>query len=117
MLALAFTFPAGRYHATPWDRHVNEGAVAWPPEPWRLLRALIATWHHKIKYSQRHQVSTLVALIESLAQELPLYTLPAASHSHTRHYMPQWKANDTSLIFDAFTAVTRSEPLYVTWPQ
>ena len=30
MLALSFTFPAGRYHATPWDRHVNEGAVAWP---------------------------------------------------------------------------------------
>jgi CRISPR-associated protein Csb2 len=36
MLALAFTFPAGRYHATPWGRHVNEADVAWPPEPWRI---------------------------------------------------------------------------------
>lgn len=117
MLALAFTFPAGRYHATPWDRHVNEGAVAWPPEPWRLLRAFIATWHHKVKHSGQHQESTLLALIESLAQELPLYTLPAASHSHTRHYMPQWKAGNTSLVFDAFTAIARGEPLYMTWPQ
>ena len=117
MLSLAFTFPAGRYHATPWDRHVNEGAVAWPPEPWRLLRALIATWHHKVKHTGRHRESTLLDLIEALAQELPHYTLPAASHSHTRHYMPQWKPGDTSLVFDAFTAVARDEPLYMTWPQ
>lgn len=112
MLALSFTFPAGRYHATPWDRHVNEGAVAWPPEPWRLLRALIATWHHKVKHSRQHQESTLLCLIESLAQELPQYSLPAASHSHTRHYMPGTK----SPVFDAFTAVARDEPLYMTWP-
>lgn len=116
MLTLSFTFPAGRYHATPWDRHVNEGAVAWPPEPWRLLRALIATWHHKVKHLGKYQESTLSALIESLAQELPQYTLPAASHSHTRHYMPQWKAGDTSPVFDAFTAIARDKPLYITWP-
>ena len=42
MFALAFRFPAGRYHATPWGRNVNEADVAWPPEPWRLLRALMA---------------------------------------------------------------------------
>ena len=77
MLALSFTFPAGRNHATPWDRHVNEGAVAWPPEPWRILRSLIATWHHKVKYAGRHSECTLLALIESLAQELPEYGLPA----------------------------------------
>lgn len=117
MLALAFTFPAGRYHATPWDRHVNEGAVAWPPEPWRLLRAFIATWHHKVKFSGKHQEATLGALVESLALEPPHYTLPAASHSHTRHYMPQWKAGDTSLVLDAFTAVAPEDPLYVIWPK
>lgn len=116
MLALAFTFPAGRYHATPWDRHVNEGAVAWPPEPWRILRALIATWHHKLKHAGGHSEATLEALIETLAAELPRYTLPAASHSHTRHYMPQFAAGKTSLVFDAFTAVDRAEPLCVTWP-
>lgn len=115
MLALSFTFPAGRYHATPWDRHVNEGAVAWPPEPWRILRGLIATWHHKIKHSGRYDEATLLGLIETLAQELPDYGLPAASHSHTRHYMPQY-AGKKSLVFDAFTAVMRDEPLTVVWP-
>ena len=117
MLALAFTFPAGRYHATPWDRHVNEGAVAWPPEPWRILRALIATWHHKLRHDGRHSDATLQALIESLSTELPEYSLPAASHSHTRHYLPQFAVGKTSLVFDAFTAVDRNEPLGVVWPQ
>lgn len=116
MLALAFTFPAGRYHATPWDRHVNEGAIAWPPEPWRILRALIATWHHKLKHEGNHGEATLRGLVDSLAVDAPEYALPAASHSHTRHYMPQFAANRTSLIFDAFTAVDRAEPLAVAWP-
>lgn len=116
MLALSFTFPAGRYHATPWGRHVNEGAVAWPPEPWRLLRGLIATWHHKVKHYGKHNEATLLGLIESLSQELPEYALPAANHSHTRHYMPQFAAGKTSLIFDAFTAVGRDDPLTIVWP-
>lgn len=116
MLALAFTFPAGRYHATPWDRHVNEGAVAWPPDPWRILRALIATWHHKLKRDGKHNETTLGALIEALAAKPPQYTLPAANHSHTRHYMPQFAAGKTSLVFDAFTAVDREDPLGVVWP-
>lgn len=114
MLAVAFTFPAGRYHATPWDRHVNEGAVAWPPEPWRVLRALIATWHHKLKYHGAHKPETLHALMESLAAELPHYTLPPATHSHTRHYMPQF-GDKTSLVFDAFTAINPNDPLVMVW--
>lgn len=116
MLALSFTFPAGRYHATPWDRHVNEGAVAWPPEPWRILRGLIATWHHKIKHTSRHDGAVLLGLIESLAQELPEYCLPVASHSHTRHYMPKFAAGKSSLVLDAFAAVQRNDPLTVVWP-
>lgn len=139
MLALSFTFPAGRYHATPSDRHVNEGAVAWPPEPWRILRALIATWHHKVKATGKHTDATLLALIESLTTELPEYRLPVASHSHTRHFMPQKESKgvlqldgterrvvmvkkgtswvpDTSLVIDAFVAVNKDDPLTVTWP-
>ena len=33
MTTIELTFPAGRYHATPWGRHVNEGAVEWPLLP------------------------------------------------------------------------------------
>lgn len=116
MLALRLTFPAGRYHATPWGRHVNEGAVAWPPEPWRLLRALIATWHHKVAPLGHHSEADLNALITALAGVDPHYHLPPASHAHSRHYLPQWKAGDTSLVFDAFAAVDCTQPLYILWP-
>ena len=85
---LALRFPAGRYHATPWGQQVNEGAIEWPPSPWRLLRALLATWHHKAK----HEVSeeTINLLMERLAETLPEYQLPSATTTtgHTRHYMP-----------------------------
>ena len=34
---IRLTFPGGQYHATPWGRHVNEGAVEWPPSPWLMI--------------------------------------------------------------------------------
>ena len=49
MTVLELRFPAGRFHSTPWGRHVNEGAIEWPPSPWRLLRSLIATWYLKAR--------------------------------------------------------------------
>lgn len=116
MLAVSFAFTAGRYHATPWEHHVNEGAVAWPPEPLRILRALIATWHHKVKNTGTHEEATLLSLIESLSAELPEYRLPAASHSHTRHYMPQFASGKTSLVLDAFAAIARDDSVVVIWP-
>ena len=116
MVALEFRFLAGRYHATPWDRHVNEGAIAWPPDPWRILRGFIAAWHHKVKWTGKHHKSTMQGLIESLAQELPEYLLPSASHCHVRHYMPLSSPNQKALVLDAFAAVDYHEPLVVVWP-
>ena len=37
--------PARPLPRQPLGPGVNEGASEWPPSPWRLLRALIATWH------------------------------------------------------------------------
>ena len=65
MLALGFRFPAGRYHATAWGSHVNEGVPEWPPSPWRLLRALIATAYHKLP--DEVEKPALRSLIERLA--------------------------------------------------
>lgn len=115
MFALIFNFPAGRYHATPWGRHVNEGAVAWPPEPYRLLRALIAIWHRKADHS-RWDESTLRRLIEQLATANPAFRLPRAVHAHARHYMPQARAGDTKLIIDAFYRLDPKDELVVAWP-
>ena len=35
--------PGGRFHATPWGHHVNEGIVEWPPSPYRIVRALASS--------------------------------------------------------------------------
>lgn len=119
MIGLKFTFPAGRYHATPWGRHVNEGAVAWPPEPYRILRALIATWHRKAD-RDAFSFDRLSALIDALSEADPIYHLPDSVHAHTRHYMPQGsidgkaKREETSLVIDAFLRL-EARPLLVGW--
>jgi len=119
MLAIAIRFPAGRYHATPWGRHVNEAEVEWPPSPWRLLRALIAVWHRKGD-AGRFPQSMLDSMIEALAGSLPHYRLPESVAAHTRHYMPQGNLKngrmDTSLIFDAFVRIKPSDELIIGWP-
>ena len=102
MLLIEFRFPAGRFHATPWDHHVNEGVVEWPPSPWRFLRALVATWHLKAKSDvEETQVRQIVAV---LAGELPAYVLPSARAAHLRHYMPLYSGKTTK-VFDTFLDV------------
>lgn len=114
VLSLEVQFPARRYHATPWNHHVNEGVVEWPPSPWRLLRSLVATRHLKA----REEVSEeqLGRIVEALAAELPHYWLPAGNASHTRHYMPLQKPDKTAKIFDALLHVDDGNPMVVTWP-
>lgn len=114
MIVLEIKFPAGRFHATPWGRHVNEGAVEWPPSPWRILRALVATWHLKA----RDEVDE--AIIRSLLDKLsapPRYRLPRAVTSHLRHYMPynDGKNEKTTKVFDTFVQLAENEAILVGW--
>jgi CRISPR-associated protein Csb2 len=117
MLAIAFTFPAGRYHATPWDRHVNEADVAWPPDLWRITRALIAVWYRKLD-PVRFPRERLHELLACLAQaEPPSFRLPeSAIHAHSRHYMPG-KGPKRTLVFDAFARVADDDPVVIAWPR
>jgi CRISPR-associated protein Csb2 len=110
MLAISFSFPAKRFHATPWGRQVNEGAVEWPPSPWRILRSLIAVWHHKFPDIPEAEIRNL---IEELAP-LPYFRLPPASQGHTRHYMPQVNGEKTK-IFDTFIAIEPSDQVVAIW--
>ena len=116
MLRLRFDFLAGRYHATPWGHHVNEGLVEWPPSPWRILRALLATGYTKLGW--RQVPDDMRRLAEALSAREPTYCLPPATNSHTRHYMPVrgWKAGiqKTSMVIDAF--IIPAGPLGVEWP-
>jgi CRISPR-associated protein Csb2 len=113
MIAFAFAFIAGRYHATPWGRHANEADVAWPPEPVRILRALIATWWRKLDH-QRFPKPALDDLVEALARELPLFHLPKAVHSHLRSFMPA--PTERKLIFDSFLRLETGAEMIAAWP-
>lgn len=113
---LAIRFPLGRYHANPWDRAVNEGASEWPPSPWRLLRALVATWHARWPDLP---APILDGLLDSLT-DLPSYYTPATLPGHTRHYLPdldhqKGETGHTDLTLDPFLSVRPNEDLLVRW--
>ena len=115
MFAFTFSFPTGRYHATPWGRHVNEADVAWPPEPWRILRALIASYWRKGD-RVRWPEDALARLIDTLAEDAPIYHLPeGAIHAHIQHYMPA--PIKTTLVFDAFAHLPKGEKIVAAWPE
>src|SRR6266545_4173706 len=116
MIRLLFDFSAGSYHATPWGHHVNEGLVEWPPSPWRIIRALLATGYTKLGWQQ--VPDDMRRLVEALAASEPCYRLPRATNGHTRHFMPVrgWKKGiqKTSLVIDAF--IKPDGALGVEWP-
>ena len=113
-IALKLTFPAGRYHATPWGRHVNEGVPEWPPSPWRLLRALVATWKRKCPDLPEAEV---LGVLRAIAGP-PDFHLPPHRVAHTRHYVPWEKKGpaDRTLIFDTFLVLHPEAPLWMRWP-
>jgi CRISPR-associated protein Csb2 len=108
---LVLTFPLGRYHATPWDRHVNEGAVELPPSPWRLLRTLYSVWRTRCPDLPEDTVHDLLAEIATP----PTFYIPAHSVAHTRHYYPDEK-DGTDRTLDAFAVFNHNDQLAVQWP-
>jgi CRISPR-associated protein Csb2 len=115
---LAFRFPLGRYHANPWDRAVNEGASEWPPSPWRILRAFVATWHTRWPDLPAAEID---ALLDALGDP-PSYKAPPTGTGHTRHYLPDLdhrraETGHTDLTLDPFLAIGKSDDgeLCVRW--
>jgi CRISPR-associated protein Csb2 len=112
---LVLRFPWGRYHATPWGRHVNEGAVELPPSPWRLLRALYAVWRTRVPDLDE---ATVHGLLAELAPP-PTFYLPRHGISHTRHYFPDTThrsgAPSVDRTLDAFAVFERDAELGVRW--
>lgn len=113
-VTLRMTFPGGRYHATPWGRHVNEGVPEWPPSPWRLLRGLVAVWKRTCPELPEAGVRQVLASLIAP----PWFMLPAHRVAHTRHYMPWEKKGplDRTLVFDTFVTIGRDRPLLIHWP-
>jgi CRISPR-associated protein Csb2 len=112
MIFVGITFLAGRYHATPWRRHVNEGAVEWPPGPWRFCRALISTGYRKLGWSE--VPAAMIELVEALGTRVPAYHLPRGTAAHTRHYMPI-KGSKTTKVLDTFIHLGEGAQLVMAW--
>lgn len=109
-VALGFRFPLGQYHATPWGRQVNESVVEWPPSPWRILRALYATWRWR---SPDLEEATVLSVLGAMT-DAPSYRLPRYAEGHTRHYMPDF-SNGMDKTFDPFVAISPDEEVLVRW--
>lgn len=113
---LAVQFPLGRYHANPWDRAVNEGATEWPPSPWRILRALVATWHTRWP---ELPATTIDTLLDALGDP-PCFRTPRTHPAHTRHYMPglehkKGEQGETALTLDPFLSIPADQELLIRW--
>ncbi len=112
MITISLRFPSGRFHATPWGKHVNEGVPEWPPSPWRLLRSLIAVW--KTRFDTAFPVADVEPVFRALAKP-PRFVLPPAAVGHTRHYM-RWYKKGPALVFDTFVALDRDAEVVALWP-
>lgn len=109
-------YPFGYVHATPWGSHVNQGAVEWPLSPWRLLRALVATWRTRCPdLPDELVVPMLSALIAP-----PAVKVAPRTEASVRTYFPSEDhrrgiAGGTDLVVDAFVAVTPGAGLAYRW--
>lgn len=112
---LVAVFPLGRVHATPWGRHVNEGQVEFPPAPWRILRALYATWRQRVPDLDE---ATVRALLGHLASP-PQFFVPPHQIAHTRHYYPDSRsrrgAASVDRTLDAFAVLDPHAELGIQW--
>lgn len=115
MITVAVRFLAGRYHATPWGRNVNEGEVEWPVSPFRLARGIIDVWRRRFPGLEDTQITRILAALAAA----PSFFLPPAARSHLVAYLNMNKLDDPNhkeKVYDAFVAVNRSAPLYVFFP-
>ena len=113
---IAVRFELGRYHATRWDGGANTSDVEWPPSPWRILRALLATRHTRWPELPSGDIARLLAALGTPAA----YYTPPIRAGTTRHYMPlpphrTDSTGATAQVIDAFLAVSTDEPLLVQW--
>ncbi len=109
MIAIKMRFLAGRFHATPWGHHVNEGVVEYPPSLWRFLRSLVATFHRTAPANVDE--SSLRQILDALS-DAPEFSLTSASVAHTRHYD---QANSSVKFFDTFVSLNPNDEIVWIW--
>ena len=111
MIVVQLAFLAGRFHATPWGRNVNEGEVEWPPSPYRLARALVDVWKRRFPDWGEDRVLPLLQVLGGR----PRFALPPATASHTRAFLSQNKTDSSKkqLVFDGFVVLERGARVHM----
>ncbi len=110
MFALVFVFPVNRCREPRWGNYVNEARVPWPPEPWKVLHALVASYEGR-KNSYLWERNDLDVLISALAENPPSYRLPKAVV-----YRTSWRKKKIP-VFDALLQLPEGERLVMIWPE
>lgn len=115
MISVSFKFDLGRYHGTPWRANVNDGAIEWPPSPWRVMRSMIAPLFVDAGLADFRE-DGLAAVGELARSDPPKFHLPRGVPAHTRHYFPSLSTGGkTALVIDGFMATTPDAELLVSW--
>lgn len=111
MVTIQLEFLAGRYHATPWGRHVNEGVAEWPPSPYRIARSLVDVWKRRFP---DWPVARILPVFQAFCRP-PTYFLPPVSSGHTRSFLHSnlIDASKRQKIIDSFMVVPRTTPLFL----
>lgn len=94
---------SGRYHAHIWgEAQFGMAGPEWPPSPWRLLRALAASWFCTRPHASSEEVRD--QLLEALGRSgPPEIWLPRTSFHELRYYQPvRLGASDRVLHHDYF---------------
>lgn len=120
-VCVSASFPFGRYAATPWFRSRREhvGNVEWPPSPWRLARALVASAH---ALGGDDLAEEAAGLARRLAASEPRYRLPPAGEVVYAQWMPQLNFDDSPAASQrsenghTLLAVSPQRELLVRWP-
>lgn len=113
---LAVSFPLGRYHATSWGGGANTSDPEWPPSPWRIHRALVATWYTRWPDLPAAELDRLLANLGNP----DAYRTPPVRAGSTRHYLPDSghtsaETGGTDLVIDGFLAVPPDERVLIHW--
>ncbi len=130
MILIKINFDANRYHATPWNKNVNEAIAEWPPSIHRLFRAMIDSYYRR--QSHNFNETLFVRVLWKLAKEDPMLKVPGFNFSFAEYYMNAGRkrkynggktegkyekgqegeeGQDVALIYDPFVSV--NGPLYI----
>ncbi len=109
VITISIRFTTGRYYARPWT--ANKGStVEWPPSPYRLLRAIVASWKYNAPHIGEEHIR---GLIRKLASGSPEFHLPPMISGYEHGIGPT--RDDRSHKACPYGTICGEEPVQFIW--